>query len=847
MRAAIVVAVALAGCAELPEIAERECGNHVVEPGNGEECDGVAGCGDPDGPNGCGWVCDAQACPTGYACGADQRCRLPTETFVATSAQQMATFAVSAADMDGDGAADLMGYDSRGLVTRFGDWDGALDASTRIPLPLATAASCTADLDGNGVRDLALPIGEIGFGLFVGDGARGLTPVSQSAIKFGGDEDVCAPILATNVATVPGGEPRLIFAMGGRDLAFLDDPDACTGQADCGITVAGGAMLDGVIPHAVLGYGAAAGVHAGEQFTIGVAGAGTVSVWGETLGALRPKRVALYNLPEPMGEGGHVRFAQLNADGCPDLLIDTGTSLRIAYATTSLGACTGLSPTLTTAVYPDGTLIGVGDTDGDGVDELLAALFDDTAGDTFWVIAAYAPTTPGQWSIRGLVLSAERPKSAVTLDYDRDGYPDLVATFDGLSTVDFFLNYLGQGYSRFPVDVGGHPRTPHVGDFDGDLHDDVVFTVPDEADPEGRDAVQILYGDPGGRPIGPQYLGAFVSDALPDPLEGGLQPFADSVIVVSNHVADPATCDRRMSILIGDTSRQLVSPYVLTLDDPDLGIVPVTPLGIADVSVPGGPARTLAVGITAPAVADPAVALAVLRFDDGEFTVEPGLHAQFAFDAVPPEILAGARWVSGDLGADGVAEAIAVSGEHGVLVHLDGAVTAERFALGPELADPSWIDLVDVDLDGDLDLVGAAGSAIQVANEALGAASYFWVMRNDGGALDTEDPDVLAMPDGLFCYDAATIHTSIDGAPQLAALCYVGATGTFAVVISGYAAGAAAVASPRVIAIDGAPAQLEIADVTGDGLDDLALFTDSAVSIYRQCRTDEVCLSAEAL
>jgi len=855
VRVACIAAVVLAGCAELPEVDSGVCGNHVLEVLYGEECDGVTGCGDAAGPNACGWVCDAQACPTGYACGADDRCRLPTETFVSTGAQQMATFAVSSSDMDGDGAGDLLGYDSRGLVMRFGDWEGELAAQTRVPLPLAGNAACTADVDGNGVRDLALPIAGFGFGLLIGDGARGVVPVAQSAISFlGAAKDGCEPILATSVPTHPTAEPRLILAIGGRDIAFLDDAGECMGQLDCLISVDGGEMLDGRISSATLGYGPLSGVHAGAQFTLGVAGQSSVSVWGESTSALRPERLVNYVLPGPLGPDGHVVFASLDADGCPDLVIDTGTQLRIAYSVTLGPACAGLSAALTTAVYPAGPLIGVGDTDGDGADELIAALYDDTdPGDPYWAIAAYAASgTPGQWSSRGLFASAERPLAVAVLDYDRDALPDLVVTTAGTSTVDFLLNYQGQGYSRFPVDVGGHPRVPQVGDFDGDLHADVVIAVPDEANPEGRDAVVILYGDPSGRPVGPQFLGSFVADAQPVPVDGGLQSFADSVIVVSNHLGEAEACDRRLAVLLGDTSRQLISPFVVTYDDAVQGTVAVTPLAIVDVSVEGGAPRTLALGLVPPPPASdepPSVVISVLGFLDGEFVIDAGLQAKIPAELLPPSTLEGGRLVAGDLDGDGVAEVVAVAHDRAAVIHLDGEISAEQFMLEDRLADPPWIDLVDVDVDGDLDLVGAGGSRVisPDTDESAGPASLFWVIRNDGGELDVGDPDVLAMPADTFCFDAATIDSSPDGAPQLAALCYLGDTGTFGVAIGGYDAGGDEVSELRVIPVDGAPSQLEVADLTGDGLHDLALFTDTAVTIYRQCRTDEVCLAAEAL
>ena len=64
-------------------------------------------------------------------------------------------------------------------------------------------------------------------------------------------------------------------------------------------------------------------------------------------------------------------------------------------------------------------------------------------------------------------------------------------------------------------------------------------------------------------------------------------------------------------------------------DEPQCGAIDeaIEPLGIADVTVPGGIPRTLAVGVIEEGVANYSTVISVLGFQDGEFTIEPGSTA----------------------------------------------------------------------------------------------------------------------------------------------------------------------------------------------------------------------------
>ena len=91
-----LIAVVLGGCEQLPAIqADGRCGNRILEPNQGEDCDNGDSSGLPDGTlcglpgtvSACRFVCQPAEmpgqppvveCPTGYACGNDTICRAPS-------------------------------------------------------------------------------------------------------------------------------------------------------------------------------------------------------------------------------------------------------------------------------------------------------------------------------------------------------------------------------------------------------------------------------------------------------------------------------------------------------------------------------------------------------------------------------------------------------------------------------------------------------------------------------------------------------------------------------------------------------------------------------------------------
>lgn len=155
----------IASCADLAGYdLNGQCGNRIIEPSFGEECDGpVAGsqrCAGPNEPHACRYVCDGDAtCPPEWACGSDEKCR-PADTAL-TAHRELDTFPdrgrLLTGHLDDDAALDLVRFSDRELRVRFGDATRPLEDSL-VVAPIRNGLSgALADFDGDGRDDVILP------------------------------------------------------------------------------------------------------------------------------------------------------------------------------------------------------------------------------------------------------------------------------------------------------------------------------------------------------------------------------------------------------------------------------------------------------------------------------------------------------------------------------------------------------------------------------------------------------------------------------------------------------------------------------------------------------------------
>jgi hypothetical protein len=169
----------LAGCSALPNSQLLVCGNHILEPG--EECDNASPhCGQPDAgvTAACRIACNPAAmvaCPSGYACGLDRVCRLPSGTYTVGPGITIPGAKVAIVDLDGDAAPDLVARglaqisiyhnDGSGQMTLQAEHDAPIFNNAIDWLPQVRAAPAPthllAEFSGAGVNQLALDGSEL--------------------------------------------------------------------------------------------------------------------------------------------------------------------------------------------------------------------------------------------------------------------------------------------------------------------------------------------------------------------------------------------------------------------------------------------------------------------------------------------------------------------------------------------------------------------------------------------------------------------------------------------------------------------------------------------------------------
>jgi hypothetical protein len=223
----VAAAVAVGACADLAPIQPDVCGNGVVEPDNGEDCDDPhdKSCGAPGTPEACRYKCtpggDPQ-CPTGkgYGCGVDGICRAPQgskATFETLQLQGVpTTLDLAAGDTNGDHCADLVYTTVHGTtVTSAGSHAPGLCAAssqtlTSHPLPPSEApyaAPFLAASPSGAGQDLVVPR----VGLLVGDAAQGAasTQIGGLAVYSADTSSSLIPTFYTT-ETIPSGGVRML-------------------------------------------------------------------------------------------------------------------------------------------------------------------------------------------------------------------------------------------------------------------------------------------------------------------------------------------------------------------------------------------------------------------------------------------------------------------------------------------------------------------------------------------------------------------------------------------------------------------------------------------------------------
>ncbi len=840
---ALAIGAVAPACADLSPIATGVCGNFVVDAD--EDCDGHAesggACAAPGSAHACRYVCATKAdCPVGhgYGCGRDGVCRRAPEPAAEELAPLGAPVAfpllqqLAAADLDADGIAEIVVFEAEDAVGRRSARVLAPNPGGEpaiIHLPVTMTAATIGELTGDTTDDIAFA--DVGGVLLLrGDpdlhGALAaypsIVPPEGTLLRTvplevlpdqPGDETIAfvqrpqkptvlirpagvLPLAA--LASIPGKESQIAgdvvrarfneglpctaiaFALGGSDRALMYVP--CKPSPAGGVAWNIGVPLEEILLPA--GEKIGEGVLAGDldkddhaDLLIGAESGALLVAWGA-------------------GDG---TFRSSKEEGTPG-----------AAGPFSLPSAAGPSP---------GLPLAIADLDADGVIDYVVptgVLVSSPAGHQIAFDNLGAP-----WTV------------AIAGDLNANGLVDVAAASEVGLNIDFLNNAGGGAFNAFVLPTNGGVRLLAVGDFDGDLVDDLAVS---EALGEGADEqsqLEIAFGSVAGPPGTLVEMASLVrarklySAHLPPPNAAYGVAGADLVadLVVTSKAPETET-DRTFE-LRGSGARVLTASLSL-----------VSPMENA--------ARPLA--LTTGTFGEPITDVVALGADivtgslhlfRVESVYEVKLHEALASDALPGDLrpvlpgpLAalhyGALLAGGDLDGDGESEAVVIAHagdaqDGAAVVIADYSRTTSKFEPRPampltlRLGAGSKLALHDVDGDGLLDAVIASGS-----RESPGDLVVLW---NDGaGGLAAASPSRFDPGGG------------VTGAACVPARSGEGCVLYLATKTHTYRAVPAGDHVLQVAEVPDLPGGVDITagDFDGDGVIDLAIGHPNACAIYRR-------------
>lgn len=799
----IFIISALSACSNFTFVQENLCGNRVVE--TDEDCDGYSEleggtCGEPSHPTGpCTYVCEyvdqaKQACPQGWSCGLDDRCRLGVGFLeVPTEAGDFSQGNIRVADLDGDLFADLVGMRDNRVTVRYGDEDATFVDELIVNSPRPQNSFSIADFDLDGVSDLLVPIRNA-LHIFLGQTDRDLVSVTYQPWVLPGAAAVSLfPIEADQQR--PGDEILVITDEGLRIESVEGQrinapslplpPNRRISQLATRLARSDLGTKDGI-----------------SEFALSFKNSSAVWVYTSTRSpGGKPTLKLLQGVALPRGasvdEGA--AFADINGDGFDDLIVSVRSAIGsqneivIAYwnqAQNSFSAACSVrisfgAAELSTTNFPLLFADVNGDRRADFVTRLGIAI--NPLFDTLAVCGEFPQAAPVAYTAGG-----EPWAEVVKGDFNGDGKIDLGASYRLKREILLLLGNDSGLFNPVDIDLEKGPSRLSTGDFDGDFVDDIAFTY--RALGEQEVILGILFGQQAHENISVRTMGEFENVQALYAMSiasssGNLDGMTDIIVTSTNSATNDSDEELAVAVMFGNAERRLFSPFLLRdpapegaltgVDDPqsamfgnfceycdeagaenctasaDIAAIAWSGLG-SENRLGSGTERTeipylwVLSGRTAQTP--------VSKFDFSD-----GAYRRTRMETPDEFNMESACWTKADLDYDGFEELIAIdnSGRCGALNALDvstgpshllvvDASTTDNRCDGPlnyqlvsvpsSYRNPTHIQSVDLDNDGDSDLViGFRG--YDSSQSALGSGVV--VMWNEGGEFVSSNSTAL--------------------------------------------------------------------------------------------------------
>jgi hypothetical protein len=569
MRLAIA-ALALSACANLAEVSsEAVCGNYTLDVQ--EDCDA--------GPAGSTWCtpqcqlrCQPQGCVdrdgnalANYRCGIDGLCHAPGGDFPRETGQFPFTpIAVATSDINNDGIPDLVGLSLDTEVVRFGDPEGTLQRETVTLVPSTSGQSTFGDLDGDGNADAIVP---------TPDGLAVMTSSSSLPLPYPFANSVSA-----TATCLDGTQPRgvvviddhhmlIVVAQSQRLFATVLDLNngTCSEALVSACGIPDGASLRDV---AVVGYDTSAVTAPDTSAVVAISQGSKLCTLTAVLPASGPVQLtAGAAMTRSLVAGSQPVFAQVDGavPACPDLFAGDGTGTWRYSAT---GGASGCSVATTASVLP--AVLGGGprvvptghahvapQIANAGPDVLALTDLAGFGGNS----TIYAFVTPPAMATSAVPLFQGMTgfTSMESADLDGNGVTEIVATSQLSSDVQIFYRTQNpDGFLLDRVPTEGTPVAVVLRDYDANGLPDIAFVETLAAETR----IDIAYSTPD-RPLPPVPMASFPSDVFavtPTQLMDSIDPqqkAEDLAVVRGLPGATPGTFMPVLTELHGSAQRSM--------------------------------------------------------------------------------------------------------------------------------------------------------------------------------------------------------------------------------------------------------------------------------------------------
>jgi hypothetical protein len=844
----LFILASVAACTDLGDVDRGRCGNGVVEPGRGEDCDrGDATCGAPGTTVECRLLCGPSveggaACPDGGACGVDGVCHAPSDQLEVTMSGAWTARYLLAGDTNGDLYPELVGVGDNLLDVRLGGPDGTFAQSVTMPnLPLYDVPRA-ADVNGDTLTDILVPVG-IGFYSLVGDPLTALQPIFQDSFSF----PTSGAMVMTSVTFTIGTGNNEVPATESLAAMHMDQSPQCPIAGGCdiillkdaGVAMPAGRRTEHIIQDEIAwanvlsqpaSHIVAAVAFGDDPSTPIVDESGVFTYEGD---AVANTFAATGQITLPGKVTGGAWLSDLDRDARADLLVSIdspfGEAVMVAW---------GRAGGWDAPVYLVG---GPGPSQGPGTPLAFADLDDDAAADLI--------TKDGIWFTSCILRTCtfipgssqdHDWRGAVVADVNGDTNADVAGFTRGGAIVDVLLGTGARGFwNQAPLAAPGDVTMMRSGDFDGNGVGDLAL-VTSPFDVSGADEIHVVYGRASEPPSAPTYMGfvgtVVAMDVAQAPLPGR-QDTIDDLFVVSERASG-----RGIAVVIGSTSRRMIAPLIPTALDDDFNIVesvlamPLDGDAIDDVvclltSIDTSSAGSeVAVRSSLRVYTSDAAGTLTERTMQGGVPVDSEMFAlsRALWTAIPAKGGVAATIVGVDLVGRAVAVPITCAGTSCALSE------PTRLLTGAEMGEPTSLHTADLDDDGDLDVI----ATFRAVDDQPGGA-LIW--HRDGASFGTAQ--ILAPPAGTTYVDAAAADLDLDGMSELLLLARGDGDGAGVLMSTRSATGAygAPARDPRFDAErTGQGITIHAGDFTGDGLADVAIVAGTdrtaprAIAVFTQ-------------